>query len=280
MRRELESLYVAFNRQDAVPDPVRFVHRYQDPADREVVALLAASLAFGRVASVLQSIERALAPMGPSPAQFIRTTTARECLQAYETFVHRWTRGPDLAALVIVLGAMLDAGGIEAFLVRDYDPSAPDLTQAIESFSRRARAVDVRAVYGRRKADSGIGYFFPCPSSGSACKRLNLFLRWVVRRDAVDPGIWTVVRPAQLIVPLDTHVIRVGRCLGLTKYRNPGWRMAADITASLRRIDPDDPVRFDFSLCHLGMTKACGYGTALGSAKCPLRGHCKPVMQA
>ena len=94
--------------------------------------------------------------------------------------------------------------------------------------------------------------FFARPSAGSGCKRLNLFLRWMVRKDAVDPGGWTSIPRSKLIVPLDTHVIRLGRCLRLTRYASPGWPMAADITASLRAIDPVDPVRFDFSICHVG----------------------------
>jgi hypothetical protein len=102
-------------------------------------------------------------------------------------------------------------------------------------------------------------YFFPRPSAGSACKRLNLFLRWMVRSDEVDLGVWRGVPKSKLIVPLDTHVIRVGRCLRLTNYTSPGWRMARDITASLRRLDTLDPVKYDFSLCHVGMMNACGF---------------------
>jgi uncharacterized protein (TIGR02757 family) len=98
----------------------------------------------------------------------------------------------------------------------------------------------------------------------------------MVRHDRVDLGIWQAVRSAQLIIPLDTHVIRVGRCLGLTRYTSPGWRMAADITAGLRAIDPVDPIRFDFSICHLGMMNACGFGKPTGDARCPLKGACRP----
>ena len=106
-------------------------------------------------------------------------------------------------------------------------------------------ALDVRS--------AGVRHFFPRPSAGSACKRLNLFLRWMVRADAHDLGVWTRVPSAKLIVPLDTHVIRVGRGLRLTRYASPGWPMAREITASLRRLDPDDPVKYDFALCHLSM---------------------------
>ena len=115
-----------------------------------------------------------------------------------------------------------------------------------------------------------MAYFFSRPSSGGACKRLNLFLRWMVRHDQVDLGVWTPRAPGQLIVPLDTHVIRVGQCLQLTRYKSPGWRMAADITASLRELDPLDPVKFDFSICHLGMMNACGFGKTAGDSHCPL----------
>jgi hypothetical protein len=98
----------------------------------------------------------------------------------------------------------------------------------------------------------------------------------MVRRDGVDPGGWTSVPARQLVVPLDTHTIRVGRCLRLTRRASPGWGMAADITAALRALEPDDPVRFDFSLCHLSMMGACGYASAQKDAQCPLRGHCHP----
>jgi len=132
---------------------------------------------------------------------------------------------------------------------------------------RDGRAVPERA---------GYRYFFARPSGGSACKRLNLFLRWMVRRDAVDPGCWTRVSPSQLVVPLDTHIIRLGRCLGLTRQTTPGWKMAAEITAALRRLDAADPIRYDFALCHLGMMKACRFGIARTHPGCPLAGMCKP----
>jgi uncharacterized protein (TIGR02757 family) len=126
----------------------------------------------------------------------------------------------------------------------------------------------------------GVCYFFPRPSAGSACKRLNLFLRWMVRKDVVDLGVWTGLSPSRLIVPLDTHVIRLGQCLRLTRYRSPGWKMAAEITASLRDIDPVDPVRYDFSLCHVGMMNACGFNRAQKDSQCPLRGVCHPKVKS
>jgi uncharacterized protein (TIGR02757 family) len=139
-----------------------------------------------------------------------------------------------------------------------------------------ARRVDLKPAYGRVPKAPGAHYFFSRPSTGSACKRLNLFLRWMVRRDAIDPGGWTRVPARQLVVPLDTHTIRAGRCLRLTRRVSPGWKMATDITAALRSFDPADPVRYDFALCHLSMMGACGFGTRRGSEQCPLSRVCRP----
>ncbi len=274
---KLEELYTTFDHETSASDPVHIVRRYADPADREVVGLCAAGLAFGRVASVLHSIESLLAVMGPRPAAFVKRFDPAKDGPALAPLVHRWIRGRDLAALMLVMQRMLrEAGSIEAFFMAGDDPAAPDISAAIDSFSTRALDIDLRPAYGRVPKRAGVCYFFPRPSAGSACKRMNLFLRWMVRKDAIDLGVWTRVSPSRLIVPLDTHVIRLGRCLRLTRYKSPGWKMAAEITASLRALNPGDPVRYDFSLCHVGMMNACGYGRAQRDAHCPLRGLCRP----
>jgi len=186
-------------------------------------------------------------------------------------------RGRDIAALLVILRRMLDtAGSLEQFFLDGDDPSSPDVRPGLESFCARARAIDLRAIYGGQAGRPGAHAFFPLPSAASACKRLNLFLRWMVRRDAIDLGVWRRVPPSRLIVPLDVHVVRVARCLQLTPYASPGWRMAASITASLRHIDPSDPVKYDFALCHLGMAGLCGFRTPAGDSRCPLRGACRP----
>jgi uncharacterized protein (TIGR02757 family) len=278
LRPMLDRLYASFNYPDAAADPVQFVHRYRDPADREVVAFCAAALAFGRVASVLSSIDALLGVLGPHPARFVRAFEPRAHRDTLGRLVHRWTRGEDLAALLTILRGMLEAeGSLEAFFLAGDDERAADIEGALESFSCRAMELLPRGPRRVTGSGPGVRYFFPRPSAGSACKRLNLFLRWMARRDAIDPGVWSRLSPARLVVPLDTHVIRVGRCLRLTRYTSPGWRMAAEITSSLRRIDPLDPVRYDFSLCHLGMMNACGFNRPQGDAQCPLRGVCRPA---
>jgi uncharacterized protein (TIGR02757 family) len=273
----LDQLYASFNQPDSATDPIQIVRRFTRDDDREVVGFIAAALAFGRVSSVLQSIERVLAVIGPAPAAYVRRFEPRRDAPAFAGIVHRWTREADIVAMLWLLRQMIDrAGSVEGFFLAGYDPGADDIADALDSFSARAMALDLKAAYGRVPKRPGVGYFFPRPSAGSGCKRLNLFLRWMVRRDALDLGVWTRVPPAKLIVPLDTHVIRVGRCLRLTTYTSPGWRMARDITASLRKIDPFDPVKYDFSVCHLGMMNACGFSRPQADSQCPLRGACRP----
>ena len=293
LKAVLDRLYSEFNYPDSATDPIHIVRRYSRDDDREVVGFIAAALAFGRVASVMQSIERVLAIAGPHPAAYVRAFAPRRHAPSFATVVHRWTRGPDLVALLWLMRQMIDrSGSIEGFFAEQYDPAASDVEQALDSFAARALALDLEAAYGKQRRPStrtpasslragrqrrlGVCYFFPRPSAGSGCKRLNLFLRWMVRRDALDLGVWTRVSAAKLIVPLDTHVIRVGRCLRLTSYVSPGWPMARQITASLRELDPDDPVKYDFALCHLGMMNACGFSRAQADSQCPLRGLCAP----
>jgi uncharacterized protein (TIGR02757 family) len=279
LRDQLEPLYSSFNHERSATDPIELVRPYADPADREIAGFIAAGLAFGNVVSVMQSVGSVLARTGPSPAAYVRQFDPRVDGARFAPFVHRWTRGVDIVALLWILRQMLDrSGSIEGFFVDGDDPSAPDIAAGLESFTTRALALDLKRAYGRVPARPGVAYFFTRPSQGSACKRLNLFLRWMVRRDAVDLGVWTRVDAARLIVPLDTHVIRLGRCLRLTTYSSAGWPMAADITRTLRQLDAGDPIRFDFSLCHVGMMGSCGFGEKRGSRQCPLKGVCRPAI--
>ena len=281
LRDPFEQLYRAFDQPHSASDPVHIVRRYAPAEDREVVGFCAAGLAFGRVASVLHSIEALLAVMGPRPAAFVRAFDPAEDGPRLAPLVHRWIGGRDLAALMLILQRMLhEAGSIERFFLAGDVPDAPDIGPGLEAFSTRALATDVRRAYRGNAKPPGVTSFFPRPSAGSACKRLNLFLRWMVRRDVVDLGVWSGVSPSRLIVPLDTHIVRLGQCLRLTRYRSPGWKMAAEITASLRAIDPVDPVRYDFALCHVGMMGACGFSQAQKDSQCPLRGVCRPKIRA
>jgi uncharacterized protein (TIGR02757 family) len=280
-RSSLNRLYEGFNAPDSAVDPIQIVRRYDRIEDREIIAFIAAGLAFGRVASVMASVEAVCRVLGPSPSSFVLAFDPARHGAPLRPLVHRWTRGADFVALLWVLRRLIEESGtLERSFADGLSPGAVDVRPVIESFSTRARAIDLRPAYGRVPGKPGVYYFFARPSTGAACKRLNLFLRWMVRRDAIDPGGWTAISPGQLVVPLDTHTIRVGRCLRLTRRVTPGWQMASEITAGLRKFDPDDPVRYDFALCHLSMMGGCGFGSRRGNGQCPLRGHCRPGQKA
>jgi uncharacterized protein (TIGR02757 family) len=277
LREPLERLYRDFDyRGRLARDAIRYPRRYADPGDREIAALLTASLAYGRVDLFGAWVERLLGWLGPSPRRFALAFDPARDARVFQPFHYRFNRGVDLAAALLAIHRLLVRHGSlrQAFLA-GYDAAEPDIRPSLDRFAAAIRDQDFAPV-GMRRSTPGFRHLFPRPADGGACKRWHLFLRWMVRRDAIDPGGWRGVAPSKLVVPLDTHVIRLGQCLRLTRYTSPGWRMAADITASLRRLDPDDPVRFDFSLCHLGMRNACGFGRRQGDSQCPLKGVCRP----
>jgi uncharacterized protein (TIGR02757 family) len=148
-------------------------------------------------------------------------------------------------------------GTLEAFFAEGHRPEAADVGPALASFAGRALALDHGGLYPDRRlpAHAGVRFLLPSPEQGSACKRLNLYLRWMVRKDSVDLGLWSAVRPSVLVIPLDVHIYNVARRVRLTSYRSPGWAMARDLTETLRRFDPDDPVKYDFAFHRMGLFK-------------------------
>ena len=243
----LEGLSRHYDRRFLDTDPAGLVRRFDDPEDREIVGLLAAGLAYGRVASIRSSLERLLRILGPRPSRLVATFDAARDGRRFDGFVHRFTRGRDVARLLHhVRRAREEAGSLEDFFLRGDDERDATLETAMDAFARR--------LFEPLPPRDGARWLFPRPSAGSACKRPCLFLRWMVRPDdGVDCGVWTRVSRARLVLPLDTHLCRVVRALGWTRRKSPGWGMALDATASLRALDPHDPVRFDFALSRLGI---------------------------
>jgi uncharacterized protein (TIGR02757 family) len=256
LRTALERAYTEYDARWIEPDPVQFVWRYDQPEDREVVGIVASSLAYGNVKQIKTSVERVLAILGPRPALTIDTLTASSALGALGEFKHRFNDARDVACLLVYLREMRRAAGnVEAF----FAPAGEEVEMraALTSFVDRVLSLPRDGLYGSRAlpVDAGVRFFFPSPRDGSACKRLSLFLRWMVRKDSVDPGGWSRVPRSLLLIPLDAHIINIGRSARFTKRVTPGWRMAEDITETLRACDPDDPVKYDFALHRMGLFK-------------------------
>ena len=258
LRRRLDALYRHYDHRFVDPDPLQFVRAQRRADDREVVGLIASSLAYGNVRQIKRSIERVLAVLGSRPSRVVRRLSPRDAARALAGFKHRFNDGRDVACLLYFVRQMLEThGSIEAFFAGGAEAGAPHVGQALSSFCARALALDHGGLYGRGAlpAKAGVRFFFPSPLDGSPCKRLNLYLRWMVRREGVDLGVWRSVSPAGLVIPLDAHVFAIARRVALTRHRSPGWRMALDITERLRRLDPDDPVKYDFALHRMGLWK-------------------------
>jgi uncharacterized protein (TIGR02757 family) len=261
-------------------DPVQFVHRYEKARDREIAGLIASVFAYGNVKSVLRTVHNALSRLGPSPVESIGVFDPRRDLRHVRGFYHRFNTSRDLAVLFwIIRRVMEEYGSLENAFTSALSSQDVDITEALEGFSKLLLGFGHEGFYprGELKRRIGVRFLFPRPSEGSACKRLNLYLRWMVRPDdGIDCGVWTGVSPRQLVIPLDTHIARISSYIGLTQLRSPGWAMAQDITNSLRRLHAEDPLRYDFALCHLGIAGDCPRKRNLEKcARCPIVAICK-----
>lgn len=279
LRETLEQLYQQRSSSHLANDPLSFCHQYSNPADQEVAALLASVFAYGAVKAIKGSLARIASLVGNAPAAFIDGFIPQKHRQLCEGFKHRFNGADDLVALFWALRQMREQqGSIEAFFSRFHSTQAETIEPGLNGFCSAVLHLDYRTVFGRGgvPADSSFRFLFPSPQGGSACKRLCMFLRWVVRpADGIDLGLWRIVRPSQLVMPVDRHIERISRLLGLTERRTPDWRMALEITAALRCLAPDDPVRYDFSLCHLGISEGCNGQSSHRCRVCPVRRLCR-----
>ncbi len=238
-KAKLERLYRKYNRREFVhPDPVAFLYPHEDLRDREIVAFVASSLAYGRVAQIHKSVSRALERMIPSPSVFLQEASKEDIHRTFADFKHRVTTGQKFARMLFGLKQILGRfGSLQACFLAGLD-NHDTVLPALATLTTELTAC----------ANDKLCHLVPCPTNGSACKRLNLFLRWIVRHDMVDPGGWDGVSAAKLIVPVDIHMHRVCLSLGLTNRTQADMRAAVEITEAFREIVPEDPVRYDFVL--------------------------------
>lgn len=248
LRAVFECLSLRYGADSMDSDPVALVHRYSDPRDVEVAGWIASAFAYGRVDIILANVSRLLESLGRHPAETLASNPPGA--SALSFFRHRF-HGPEEAAKLLSLigGVIRSEGSVKAFFESRYRGESdigPVLDRVCADLLARAP-----------EANSALRFLFPSPSGGSACKRWNLYLRWMVRRDAIDFGIWDGIPPRALVVPTDTHVHRVSRRLGLTRRKTADWTTAVEITRRLARLDADDPVKFDYAICRLGILEIC-----------------------
>lgn len=251
LRERLDALVATFDISTIEPDPLQLVHRYNTPYDQEVAALIAAAFAYGRADIVVRNAGTVLDGMGASPHAYLMTFDRDEALTRFAGFSHRFHKTKDLVALFDRLAAVIQTYGSLGALFREcYDDREEDIGPSL------ARFVET-IISTQHSAPSTLRYLLTSPKDGSACKRMNLFLRWMVRRTPPDLGLWRFVDPAKLVVPLDTHVHRITTFLGLNRRKSPDWKCARQVTDRLADFDPSDPVRYDFAICRLGILDLC-----------------------
>jgi len=251
LKQKLEYHYKAFDKSKLEPDPLQFPHLFNDAKDIEVMAFIASIFAYGNVKQIINSLNTFLLIAKNKPYEFISNIAASKNLPT--NFVHRFYSTDDILHLFQLLNSSYDEfGSLKKLFLTGYNSEEENLKNTITNFNRYFLTKAQREF---KKLSRGIKFMFPLPEKGSACKRMNLFLRWMVRKDELDFGLWKEIPTSKLIIPVDTHIARICKQLKLTKRKNVSWKMAEEITNNLKRFDPNDPVKYDFAICHIGMRK-------------------------
>jgi uncharacterized protein (TIGR02757 family) len=245
IKKKFELLYEKLNRPEYVhPDPLEFLYNYDDIRDREIAGLVSAGLAYGRVAQILKSISFVLRNMGSRPSVYLEENSFETMKMSFNGFTHRFATGEKMASFLVGIKAVIrEFGSLEDCFKSGLDKAEPTVFSGLSFLAEKIR----------KDCPVCPGHLAPIPARMSACKRYNLYFRWMIRHDAVDPGGWKSCSPAKLIIPLDIHMYKIGLQLGFTRRRSADMKTALEITSAFRKISPHDPVRYDFSLTRLGI---------------------------
>lgn len=252
LKRKLEYHYKKFDASQIHPDPLVFPRRFKLESDIEISAFISSIFAYGNVTQINNSLERVHNLIGENPTLFFEKFNRKKHNAFFKDFKHRFFTGEDVRTLFLIISYILkNYESIKhLFLLYHFDEEK-NIKNSLSSFSKNLVEI-AKKLGGDTK---GVKFMFPDPFNGSACKRMNLFLRWMVRKDKLDFGIWKAIRTDELIIPVDTHIARIGTELGLTKRKVVSWQMAEEITEKLKKFDSNDPIKYDFAICHIGMRK-------------------------
>jgi uncharacterized protein (TIGR02757 family) len=252
LKQKLEYHYKAFDKSKLEPDPLQFPHLFKNEKDIEVMAFIASVFAYGNVKQINNSLQKFLHFSDNKPFSFIQKFNLTPNQKQF-SFIHRFYSEKDILHLYHLLNmAYSKFKSLKSLFLSGYNESNSNTKNAITNFSKYflEKAQDE---FG--ELSGGLKFMFPLPEKGSACKRMNLFLRWMVRKDELDFGLWSEIPTSKLIIPVDTHIARICKQLKLTESKNVSWKMAEEITKNLKKFDLNDPVKYDFAICHIGMRK-------------------------
>ncbi|MFK7960105.1 MAG: TIGR02757 family protein [Phycisphaerales bacterium] len=243
-RAWLEDLYAVHHDPRFIdPDPLQYVRCLPSPADREVAGLVASALAYGNVTAMRPAIETVLAVLGKHPAKGLDGLSDADLKRTLADFRYRVTPGERVAGMLIAVRRVRGARGSLEDCILAGDDGGPTIVAGVAGLVEELR----------RASPTRLDHLLPAPRDGSACKRLMLWLRWMVRCDAIDPGGWDRLDPARLVMPIDTHVYRTARERRWTRRRTVNLSTALEITERLSELEPSDPLRWDFSITRPGI---------------------------
>ncbi len=253
LKQKLEYHYNVFDKRKLEPDPLQFLHIFKDERDIEIVGLIASIFAYGNVKQIENTIKKLLVIFDYKPYSFVKNFSLKTEAAKFKGIKHRFYTEDDIIKLFIVLNKEIKKyKSIRNIFLTGYNPLDKDVKNGITNFSNHF--LNSFHQYFD-SVSNGIKFMFPLPEKNSACKRMNLFLRWMVRKDELDFGLWNEIPTNKLIIPVDTHIARICKSLRLTNKKNVSWQMAEEITKNLKRFDPEDPVKYDFAICHIGIRK-------------------------
>lgn len=257
VKKLLEDLYKQYNSFEQYQrDPIIFPHRYSDERDIEIAGLIASSFAYGRLELFMAVLDKIFKILGDSPADFVENFDFERDLKYFDGINYRFNNYIDVIALIYSISESIKKWGSLKNLFQHEFNKTNDIKSALIGFVNELKTCVNNEAYYHREV-SRFDYLLISPEKGSACKRLNLFLRWMVRDKDIDFGIWKEVGKENLVIPLDTHVGDISRCLGLLRRKSNDWKAALELTNSLKKFDPHDPVKYDFALCHIGIDGVC-----------------------
>ncbi len=255
LKEKLDFHYKAFDKSQISPDPLQFLHLYKDAEDIEIAGIISSVFAYGNVRQIINTLDSIFTILGKHPYTFIKNLDRKLLEYYFGKTIHRFYTSEDIQLFFIELNTVINNEGtlknlfLKLYLKNENDknlkiPLSEFSNYFISSFLKKYNEIT-----------PGCRFMFADPLTGSACKRMNLFLRWMIRKDDLDFGLWNDIPANKLVIPVDTHVARICRELKLTKRKNVSWKMAEEITENLKKFDPIDPVKYDFAICHIGIRK-------------------------
>jgi uncharacterized protein (TIGR02757 family) len=280
LKGRLNRFYREYNfRERLLHDPIEIPHRYQDNHDVEIAGFLASCFAYGKVGLFKPVVEKVLSLMGKHPYDFLLHFSLARHARLFQGVQYRFNRTEDIISLLFMLHAVLGKEGtLERSFRHHYHDTDRNIGNGLAGMVDDFLRIDTAKIYKRNIKPAGLMQFFPSPAKGSTCKRQNLFLRWMVRDRDIDFGIWKGIPKNKLVIPLDTHIVKISRCLGFTERKSQDWKTAVEITESLKQFDPEDPLKYDFALCHQGISGLCkGISTKTACRHCVFEKHRKTL---